>query len=214
MAVSKARQADARIQQANAGLNVASITASYAAIRAPFDGIVTERHADPGALATPGAPLLVVEKTVGLRLEAHVEESRVPSVKEGAQVAVVIDALGITATGKVDEIVPSVDAAARSFLTKIDLPAIPHLRPGMFGRVTFAGGSDEVVAVPAAAISETGQVQSVFVVEDGVARVRLITRGRQKDEQVEVLTGLGGGEKVISPRPAGLRDGARVEVRP
>ena len=83
----------------------------------------------------------------------------------------------------------------------------------MFGRAVFGMGSRKVVAVPSAALIERGQLQSVLVVEDGVARTRLVTTGRRSGEAVEVLSGLSEGEKVVAPLPAALADGARVEVR-
>jgi multidrug efflux pump subunit AcrA (membrane-fusion protein) len=60
---------------------------------------------------------------------------------------------------------------------------------------------------------DRGQLQSVFVVEDGVAHTRLVTTGRRTKDRVEVLSGLNAGEKVVLPLPPGLQDGARVEVR-
>ena len=60
---------------------------------------------------------------------------------------------------------------------------------------------------------ERGQLQSVFVMEDGCARTRLVTTGERRQTAVEVLSGLSEGEKLVSPAPAGLADGARVEVR-
>ena len=64
-----------------------------------------------------------------------------------------------------------------------------------------------------AALMERGQLQSVFVVEDGVAHTRSVTTGRRANNAVEVLSGLNAGEKVVLPVPVGLQDGARVEVR-
>ena len=96
---------------------------------------------------------------------------------------------------------------------KLDLPAAPRLRTGMFGRAIFPLGMQKVVAVPLAALMERGQLQSVFVAEDGVAHTRLVTTGRRTKDAVEVLSGLNAGEKVVLPVPVGLRDGARVEVR-
>ena len=116
-------------------------------------------------------------------------------------------------TARVAEIVPAVDAASRAYTVKIDLPAMANLRSGMFGRAYFRMGARKVVAVPAPAVVERGQLQSVFVVEDGVARTRLVTAGKRAPNGVEILSGLTEGEKVVSPVPAGLADGARVEVR-
>jgi multidrug efflux pump subunit AcrA (membrane-fusion protein) len=83
----------------------------------------------------------------------------------------------------------------------------------MFGRAIFPLGIQKVVAVPLAALMERGQLQSVFVVEDGVARTRLVTTGRRTKDAVEVLSGLSAGEHVVLPVPPALLDGARVEVR-
>ena len=75
----------------------------------------------------------------------------------------------------------------------------------------------KVVTVPAAAVVDRGQLQSVFVIEDGFARNRLVTTGKREPtvagQAVEVLSGLTEGEKVVSPIAGGLADGARVEVR-
>ena len=68
--------------------------------------------------------------------------------------------------------------------------------------------------MPVAAVSEQGQMRSVMVVDDGVARTRLVTTGQRQGDRLEILSGLNGGEQIVSPRPAGLRDGARVETRP
>jgi hypothetical protein len=106
-----------------------------------------------------------------------------------------------------------VDAASRSYIVKLDLPATPGLRTGMFGRAIFPLGMQKVVAVPLVALTERGQLQSVFVVEDGVAHTRLVTTGRRTSGAVEVLSGLTAGEKVALPVPPGFEDGARVEVR-
>jgi multidrug efflux pump subunit AcrA (membrane-fusion protein) len=106
-----------------------------------------------------------------------------------------------------------VDAASRTYVVKVDLPATPQLRTGMFGRAIFPLGVQKVVAVPLEALVERGQLQSIFAVEDGVAHTRLVTTGRRGNNAVEVLSGLNAGEKVVVPVPSGLQDGARVEVR-
>jgi len=113
----------------------------------------------------------------------------------------------------VSEIVPAVDAASRAYTVKIDLPAQLSVRSGMFGRAWFPMGSRKVLTVPATAVVQRGQLQSVFVIDDGVARNRLITTGRRDANGLEVLSGLSEGEKVVSPIPAALADGVRVEAR-
>ena len=137
-----------------------------------------------------------------------------PRVKRGQTVNIALEALDCQIPARVSEIVPAVDAASRAYIVKIDLPAMPNLRSGMFGRAWFPLGARTVVAVPQPALVDRGQLQSVFTVENGFARTRLVTTGQRAQNAVEVLSGLSEGETVISPLPSALADGARVEVRP
>jgi RND family efflux transporter MFP subunit len=214
MAKSKREQLQAKIRQAEEAVQAAGIIRSYADIAAPFDGTVTEKRADPGDLATPGAPLVTIERAGAFRLEASVAESRLPQIRSGQPVSVSLEALDKTLDARVSEIVPAVDAASRAYIVKIDLPALGQLRSGMFGRAVFRLGTRQALAVPEGAVVERGQLQSVLVADAGVARARLVTLGPAAGGRREVLSGLKAGEKVIVPVPAGLADGARVEVRP
>lgn len=211
MALARRAQLEAKIQQAEEAVAGASIMKGYAEIRAPFAGVVTERRVEPGNLAAPGQPLLLLEQAGGFRLEVAVDESRLGAIRVGQSVSVILDT---TLQARVSEIVPAVDAASRAFTVKIDLPARPQLRSGMFGRARFSLGTRQALLVPAGALVEQGQVQSVLVAQDGYARARLVTLGARAGDRVEVLSGLAAGERVIFPAPAGLADGARVEVRP
>lgn len=212
MAAAKGAQVRAKIAQAEQEVQAAGIMRGYAEIRAPFAGMVTARTAEPGSMATPGAPLVTIEREGAYRLEAAVEESRVRSIRTGQTVSVSLEALGRTLDARVSEIVPAVDAAARAYTVKIDLPALAQVRSGMFGRAVFSSGARTVLAVPAAAVTERGQLQSVMVAEGGYAHTRLVTIGQKSGDQVEVLSGLSAGEKAICPLPPGLADGARVEA--
>jgi RND family efflux transporter MFP subunit len=213
MARAKRSQLDSKLAQVEQEIRAARIMRDYTRIAAPFSGVVTAKSVEPGNLAAPGAPLLTIEREGAYRLEASVDESKLPFVKTGQTVEIALEALDRRLTARVSEIVPAVDAASRAYTVKIDLPRLPNVRSGMFGRAWFPMGSRKVVAVPSAALVERGQLQSAFVIDDGVARNRLITTGTRRAGAVEVLSGLTEGEKVVTPVPAGLADGSRVEVR-
>jgi RND family efflux transporter MFP subunit len=213
MAASRRAQLNSKIQQAEEAVAAAGVMRGYAEIRAPFAGTITEKQVEQGSLAAPGAPLLTIEQAGALRLEVAVEEALLPGIRAGQPVTVKLDSFDQTIAARVSEIVPSVDPASRSFTVKIDLPGLPRLRAGVYGRAQFSRGTRATIAVPAAAVASQGQVESVLVVEEGVARTRLVTTGRKQGDQVEILSGLSGGERIVSPRPAGLADGARVETR-
>jgi RND family efflux transporter MFP subunit len=213
MARSRRAQLDSKMAQAEQEVRAAGITRDDARIAAPVAGVVTVRSVDPGSLATPGAPLLTIEQEGAYRLEAAVDESRLAFVRVGQSVEVALDAIGRNIPCRVLEVVPAVDAASRSYVVKIGLPPVPQLRSGMFGRAIFPAEARKVAAIPAAALIENGQLQSVFVAEGGAARTRLVTTGRRTKDWVELLSGLNAGERIVHPVPAGLRDGAALEVR-
>ena len=214
MAAARRKQVTAKISQAAEGIKAATIMREYARITAPFDGVVTEKRVEPGNLAAPGAPLATLEQEGIYRLETAVEESRLRDIRPGQAISVTLEALDRALEARVSEIVPAVDAASRTNTVKIDLPALPQLRSGMFGRAVFALGKRSVLAVPAGAVQTRGQLRSVLVAEGGFARARLVTVGESRQDRREVLSGLNAGEKVVFPAPPGLVDGARVEERP
>ena len=187
MARSRRLQLDSKMAQAEQELGSATILREYARLAAPISGVVTSRSVEPGNLAAPGVPLLTIEQDGAYRMEASVDESRLPSVRPGQTVEVTLEALERKLNARVSEIVPSVDTASRAYVVKIDLPAIPQLRSGMFGRAIFPMGARTVATIPPSALIERGQLQSVFVAEDGTAHTRLITTGQRTNDGVEVL---------------------------
>lgn len=214
MAKAKRTQLDAQAARVQQDVKATEVTRTYAEITAPVAGLIIVKAVEPGTLAVPGAPLLTIEREGSYRLEASVAESRLASIRVGQAVAVTLDGLDRTISARVSEIVPGVDAASRSATVKLDLPLVASLRTGMFGRASFQQGSRSTLVIPAAAITERGQLQSVFVVDNGTARARLITTGQQNKGQVEVLSGITAGDNIVVPVPKDLSDGARVEVRP
>jgi len=213
MARARRAQLDAQAARVQQEVRATEVARSYAEISAPFAGVVTAKSVDPGALAVPSAQLLTIEREGAYRLEASVEESLLSAIRVGQPVSVTLDGVDRTIEARVSEIVPTVDAASRSYTVKIDLPAVPALRSGVFGHASFSLGSRSPLTVPVSAVTERGQLQSVVVAENGVAHTRLITMGQKNKDQVEVLSGLTAGENVIVPVPPGLSDGAAVEIR-
>jgi RND family efflux transporter MFP subunit len=206
-ATSRAQQAVSGVAGAEAASQGAGVTESFTRIAAPFDGVVTEKLVEPGNMAAPGVPLIRIEDTRGFRLEVRVDESRVAQVAPGSTVPVTIETGpdAVAASGRVAEIARSVDADSRAFLVKIALPDTAGLRSGMFGRARFAGTPKRALTVPAGAVVRRGQVTSVFVIDQGVARLRMVSV-----RDTEVLAGLADGETVIVDPPPVLVDGRRV----
>ena len=154
-AVSKQEMENATRAYKVADANRKSVLAqlSYTIVRAPFDGVITEKLVEAGELASPGQPLLKMEDPTKLRLEAMVAESDLKSVRRGDTIPVVIDALnGQPLKGVVSQILPAGDPQTHTFMVKVDLPVTPGLRTGMFGRVELKKGISETMVVPLSSI--------------------------------------------------------------
>ncbi|MGZ4816486.1 MAG: efflux RND transporter periplasmic adaptor subunit [Terriglobales bacterium] len=214
-AVARADAAQAGEAQAKAALAQAQSAFGYTKLRAPFNGIVTERKADPGVLAAPGMPLLTVEAAGRYRLEATVDEANLRYVHIGAIVPVMLDAYADQPlSGKVSQIVPAADPTTRTFLVKIEFPSNPVLRSGLFGRANFTRGERDSLVVPRTAVVDRGALKGVYVIgPDQLASLRYVTVGDMVGDRLEVLSGLNAREAVVLA-PGDLEiGGKRVEVQ-
>jgi RND family efflux transporter MFP subunit len=214
-AAARREMARAGQAQAKAALQQARTALGYTHIVAPFDGLVTEKKADVGTLATPGMPIFTVEDLRRYRLEATVNETDLRYVRQGQQVPVSVDVLGDRSlTGRVVEIVPAADPASRSFLVKVELPSDPALRSGLFGRTQFPRGERTALLIPRSAVVERGQLQGIYVLDQNrIAGLRYITLGKPSAQQVEVLAGLQAGELLIADPDGRELGGKKIESR-
>jgi RND family efflux transporter MFP subunit len=192
----------------------ASTILSHAVLRAPFDGVVTAKLANVGEAAMPGQPLLVLEAPLAHRFEARVPEAARNALELGDLVPVRLDGLGHDITGTIAELQPVTDDATRTRLAKLDLPPSPELWSGRFGRLLLVTGAQPTVSVPANAVVRRGQLEGVFVVDAGTARLRLVRSGRLENGRLAIASGLSGRERVVMAGAARLVDGQRVEVAP
>lgn len=211
--------ADAHFASARAAVGAAAAAESFTTLRAPFAGLVTERLIDPGNLAAPGVPLLRLESNGVRQVVVRVDEARAAYVRSGDRVRVLIDALqeevaddadDNAVEGVVAEVARAVGADQRAFTVKVTVPSAVTARSGSFARVVFKGAPRRALLVPANAIQRHGQVSSVYVVQDGVARLRVIQVGTASSAGVEVLAGLDAGESIATSSLTRLADGARV----
>jgi RND family efflux transporter MFP subunit len=200
-----------KYEVAQAAVREAKSMLEEARIVAPFDGTITRELADVGDLATPGRPLLTIEAPGALQLEAAVSETLVGFLELGQTVPVQLGE-DIELEGTIGEIAPSADPSSRTFLVKIDLPDAEGVRPGQFGRALFPAREAEILRAPVEAVVRRGQLQIVFVVEDGEADLRLVRTGRRFGDVVEIASGLESGETVVVEGAETLADGQPVEV--
>jgi RND family efflux transporter MFP subunit len=203
--------AESRLAQARAGHNTAVGQLRYATVTSPIAGVVTKKLANAGDLATPGHPVLVVENAGTLQVETQVPESLLRLLKSGAPVLVEVDGQAKPLTARIARISPAADSVSRTFLVKLDVSG-PGLKSGLFARALFAQGEREMLPVPAAALVNRAGISGVFVVaQDGIAQFRMVRAGEPRAGQVEILSGLTAGERVVTGGAEKLQSGDRIQ---
>ena len=205
--------AQAKFRVADAAVREAETLLGYTRVDAPFDGTITRKLADVGDLAVPGKPLLELEDSRTLRLEADVPEAVVGTLTLGDRLPVHLSGVPAELLGVVSEIAPATDPGSRTFLVKLDLPSTPSLRAGQFGRVAMPVGGTSALRVPASAVVVRGQMELVFVVGEGKARLRIVKTGKRIGDDVELVSGVDAGETLVVDNASDLVDGQPLQVR-
>jgi RND family efflux transporter MFP subunit len=185
------------VSRAAAGLAEARIYREFTRVTSPIRGRVTEKRTETGSMAVPGVPLLTVEGTAGFQAEIAVDESLSGRLKVGAPVFVSIEALNRQMTGKISEILPTVDPLSRSFTAKVSISG-PGLRTGLYAKVRIPKGKKQILLAPRTAIVEKGQLTGVYAVDgQGIVNYRLVRTGRSYGDRLEILSGLKTTDRVI-----------------
>jgi RND family efflux transporter MFP subunit len=214
----RASSAAARVAEAQSALvasrsaaSAAAITAAYATIAAPFDGVITDRFVDPGAMASPGTPLLTLEDPTSCRLEVRLDEARATRIAVGRTAEIQLESADMWTPGKVAEL-SRIDPASHGFVVKIDMPPSAGCRSGAFGRARFSLASRAAVTAPSSSVVRRGQMTLVFAVDrDGLARLRPVSTGTASGGRIEILAGVEAGDELVSDPPVTLGDGVRVK---
>ena len=204
--------ARAQKAQAEANLKMSGTLLSYGKILAPDAGIVTKKWMDAGNMAFPGAPILTVENPKDLEISVSVPEEKARLLAAGQTAQVTVDSLGETLPLSVTAVVAAADPLSRTSIVKLSVPDGSGFSPGQFARVRFDALATKGLAVPDGAVLTQGQMDGVFVADQGIARLRWVHLGVRGGGSIQVTSGLKAGEQVIVPVPAGLADGQPVEV--
>jgi membrane fusion protein, multidrug efflux system len=196
----------AQLEQTQQALQEIEVTLTYTNIRSPVAGVVVDRLMEAGDMARPGHPILSVYDPTQLRIEANVRETLAAGLSSGQTLKVRVDAVGMEGEGTIEEIVPQADAASRSLLVKVALPACAckHLYIGMFGRLLIPTGRRQALVVPSEAVARVGQLEFAWIaLPDGSRQRRYVKTGDRLGADIEILSGLSLGEQVVVPEREG-----------
>ncbi len=206
-------RARAAAQRAEAALAEIAAHLGYLRVQAPTAGTVTRRLVDPGDMASPGMPLVILEQRNVMKVRAGVSERDIDLIDVGAEVTIAVTSLGQQVfTAPVARITPAANPLSRTFDIEAYLPNEDgRLRTGMFARVDVPVGTREAVLAPSEAVHARGQLTGVWLVdEQDTIRLRWVRTGRRVGGDVEIISGLLGGETVVLRADLPLVEGDKV----
>jgi RND family efflux transporter MFP subunit len=197
--------ANARVTAARSAVEAAEQQVEYTRVRAPYAGIVTERHVEVGETVGVGQPLMSGLSLEALRVVVDLPQQVVARVREHQQAYILSDVGRVEATSLT--IFPYAHSASNTFRVRLDLPQGQFaLYPGMFVKVAIVVGQSHRLMVPTSALIRRSEVTGVYVVDDaGNVRMRQVRAGGAFGERTEILSGLRAGEVVAEdPVSAGI----------
>lgn len=216
MARRAALGAQAALDDARARLASAQKNLDNTVVKAPYDGIVSERQVNPGDIVAPGAPLATVVDPSTMRLEGAVSADQLGSVRVGAPVTFSVTGYpGRTFTGSVSNIYPAADAATRQVRLYARIPnAGRGLVAGLFATGRIASRVHDGLVVPLTAVDQRGLAPTVTRVKGGKAEVISVTLGTRDDatERIELKDGVAVGDTLLIGAAAGVTPGTSVRI--
>jgi multidrug efflux system membrane fusion protein len=199
-------QLAAQLAQASA----ADIQSGFFSVRAPYAGVVAELPVALGDMAMPGRPLLTLYDAAALRVTAPVPQTALARVAASQPVKIELPGLPdgqqwLTLPRL--QVLPTIDAGTHSAEVRVDLPGgVKDVAPGMFARVWLPtrGAAGPRLFVPASAVVRRAEMTGLYLLDrNGQAILRQVRLGRVEDQKVEVLAGVGAGERVaLDPQAA------------
>jgi len=204
-------QATAALEAARAQRTEAEAQQAYAVVRAPFDGLITRRSADPGDLAVPGRPLLTLVAPGALKVVADLPAARAGSLEPGCAASVRVG--GATHPVRITRVVPALGDGSRTFRVEAAFQTgAAGMIPGTYARLEVQGG-EGARWVPADAIVERGQLTGVWAVQADTLRLRWVRLGQRREGAVELLAGPTTVDVVVRRPAPELVDGQPVSSR-
>lgn len=202
----QAAQASAEAQLRSAGQQ-----ADYTVVRAPFDGIVTQRFVEVGQAVQSGPPqpqqLIAIAAVDALRAEVLVPQGTVDAIRAHGIASFLLDDGARRVPAASVSVLPTADPATHTFRVRVGLPPnTPGLWPGMTVKVAFAAGNAQRIMVPAAVLVRRGEIDGVYVIgADNSVGLRLVRLGHRNGDDIEVLSGLAAGERIARDPEAAVR---------
>lgn len=211
------RSAQGQLAAAKGKYQNAKAQLSYSEIRSPISGVVTDRPLYPGEMATAGAPLLTVMDLSHVIAKAHIPQTEAALLKVGDPAQINAPGLSEPLPGKVSVVSPALDPNSTTVEVWVDARNLrQELKPGTSVAISMLAQTiPDALTVPASAVlTESDGTTSVMVIgNDNRAHQRDVKTGVRQDNQVQIVSGLQPGERVVTTGAYGLPDNTRVQLQ-
>jgi len=202
-----------QLKNAQAAVRAQGVRVNDTSIRAGISGTINKRMVEPGSVVAPGTPLFEI---VSLKLSVLVDESQIGRISLGQDVAINVNVLPEESfSGRITFIAPKSDASL-NFPVEIEVQNRGNLKAGMYATATFktnnGAETQNMLTVPAEAFVNGVSSGQLFIVNNGTAKLIKVQTGKVYGDKVQILSGLNGGEQVVTSGQINLDNGSKINI--
>ena len=205
-----------QLKNAQAALRSQGVRMNDTKVRAGISGTINKRMVEPGAVVSPGTPLFEIVNINSLKLAVLVDESQVGRIQIGQQVDINVNVLpDETFTGRISFIAPKSDASL-NFPVEVEVANNGQLKAGMYAtalfKTNYGAENQNMLTVPAEAFVNGVSSGQLFIVQNGMAKLVKVQTGKVYGDKVQIISGLNGGEQVITSGQINLENGSKINI--
>lgn len=205
-----------QLKNAQAAVRAQSVKVNDTNVRAGISGTINKKMVEPGTVVSPGTSMFEIVNINSLKLSVLVDESQVGKIALGQEVAINVNVLpGESFSGRITFIAPKSDASL-NFPVEIEVQNRGNLKAGMYATALFktnhGAETQNMLTVPAEAFVNGVSSGQLFVVNNGTAKLIKVQTGKVYGDKVQILSGLNGGEQVVTSGQINLDNGSKINI--
>ena len=205
-----------QLKNAQAAVRAQGVRVNDTSVRAGISGTINKRMVEPGAVVATGTALFEIVNINSLKLSVLVDESQVGRIQIGQEVAINVNVLpDENFGGRISFIAPKSDASL-NFPVEIEVSNNGRLKAGMYATALFktnnGAETQNMLTIPAEAFVNGVSSGQVFIVNNGVAKLIKVQTGKVYGDKVQIISGLNGGEQVITSGQINLENGSKINI--
>jgi len=205
-----------QLKNAQAAVRAQGVRVNDASIRAGISGTINKKMVEPGTVVSIGTSMFEIVNINSLKLSVLVDESQVGRIQLGQEVPITVNVLPQESfSGRITFIAPKSDASL-NFPVEIEVQNRGNLKAGMYATALFktnhGAETQNMLTVPAQAFANGVSSGQIFIVQNGTAKMITVKTGKVYGDKVQIISGLNGGEQVITSGQINLDNGSKINI--